>query len=456
MYSSSTWLSIRALPQGRRRTAVAVVLVLCALVAALMVPARAGAAPKPSVVVPAPVSALAPGEVEEVLDSVPLGELPTARLSETLAGLPGLGALPKGSLRTGLTEAIEQLEGKGDTLGQLLGSGELASKVQAKLTELLTLQELTELPSLLEGKSLSSVLDTALGSVGARQVLGELLASAGEPEQMIEQVLGASSPESLQALLGSTLTGGPFTASTVEEVAQSAGTNAEGLASDLDTTSTQLPANAMALTAPLSDGKTLGVLDALDGLDLGLIGPEQEEAGAGAGGGSGGSGGGASGGSGGSGTNGSGGGSGGAGGSGGSGTNGSGGGSGGAGGGSSAPGGITLVVNEPATQGATALRQSTVAALAKVKILEHKLRGDVVTLIVQVPAAGRLTIAGKDVRSVGRQTDKAERVTLRIALTKAVLASLRRHRRHLGLTIDAYFAGVDGQSSKASEVVSLG
>jgi hypothetical protein len=319
----------------------------------------------------------------------------------------------------------------------VLGSGELASKLQAKLTELLTLQELTELPSLLEGKSLSSVLDTALGSVGARQVLGELLASAGEPEQMIEQVLGASSPESLQALLGSTLTSGPFTASTVEEVAQSAGTNAEGLASDLDTTSTQLPANAMALTAPLSDGKTLGVLDALDGLDLGLIGPEQEEAGAGAGGGSGGSGGGASGGSGGSGAN------------------GSGGGSGGAGGGSSAPGGITLVVNEPATQGATALRQTTVAALAKVKILEHKLRGDVVTLIVQVPAAGRLTIAGKDVRSVGRQTDKAERVMLRIALTKAVLASLRRHRRSSGLTLDAYFAGVDGQSSKASAVVSL-
>jgi hypothetical protein len=427
MYASSMWLSKGALLR-RQRTAVSTFLALCALLSALLVPAGADAAPRPSAVVPAPVSALAPGEVEEVLDSVPLSELPTGRLSETLAGLPGLGALPEGSLRTGLTEAIEQLAGKGDTLGQLLDSGELASKLKTKLSELLTLQELTEL---LKGKSLSSVLDTALGSVGARQVLGELLASAGEPEQLIEQVLGASNPASLQALLGSTLAGEPFTMGTEEEVAQSAGTTAEGLASDLDTTSSQLPANAMALTAPLSDGKTLGVLDALDGLDLGVLGAPHEEAPEGAGGGSGGAGG--------------------------SGSNGSDGGSGGAGAGSStAPGGVTLVVDEPAAQGAAAPRQSTVATLAKVKILEHKLHGDVLTLLVQIPAAGRLTIAGKDLRSVSRQTDKAERVTVHASLTGAVLASLRRHRRHLRLTLHAYFAGVDGQSSKASAAVSLG
>jgi hypothetical protein len=427
MYASSMWLSKGALLR-RRRAAVSTFLALCALLSALLVPAGADAAPRSSAVAPAPVSALAPGEVEEVLASVPLSELPTGRLSETLAGLPGLGALPEGSLRTGLTEAIEQLAGKGDTLGQLLDSGELASKLQTKLSELLTLQELTELPSLLQGKSLSSVLDTALVSVGARQVLAQMLASAGDPEQLIEQVLGASDPESLQALLGSTLTGEPFTMSTEEEVAQSAGTTAEGLASDLDTTSSQLPANAMALTAPLSDGKTLGVLDALDGLDLGVLGTTHEEASEGAGGGAGGAGG--------------------------SGSNGSPGGSGGSAAGSStAPDGVTLVVNEPAAPGPAAPRQSTVA---KVKILEHKLRGDVVTLLVQVPAAGRLTIAGKDLRSVSKQTDKPERVTLSTVLTKAVLASLRRHRRHLRLTLDAYFAGVDGQSSKASAAVSLG
>jgi hypothetical protein len=434
MYASSVWLSMSALPRRQRTTAVAAVLAFCGLLAALMVAARADAAPGPAVVQPAPVSALGSGEVEEVLDSVPLSDLPSARLSETLAGLPGLSALPEGSLRTGLTEAIDELGGKGDTLGQLLGSGELASKLQAKLNELLTREELTDLPALLEGKSLTSVLDTALGSVGARQVLAELLSSAGDPEQLIEQVLGASNPESLQALLGSTFAGGPFTASTVEEVAQSAGVSAEGLASDLDTTSAQLPANAMALTAPLTDGKTLGVLDALDGLDLGVLGTAHEETPEGAGGGSGGAGGSGPGGS----------------------SDGSGGSGGSAGGSSTAPGGVTLVVNEPVAQGTAAPRQSTVAALAKVKILEHKLRGDVVTLLVQVPAAGRVTIAGKDVRAVTKQTDKAERVTLHASLTKAVLATLRRHRRHVGLTLDVYFAGVDGQSSKASAAVSLG
>jgi hypothetical protein len=433
MYTSSIWLSKGALLR-RQRAVLCTFLALCALLSALLVPAGADAAPRPSAVVPAPVSALAPGEVEQVLDSVPLSDLPSDRVSETLASLPGLGALPKGSLQTGLTEAIEQLAGNGDTLGQLLGSGELASKLQAKLSELLTLQELTELPSLLGDNSLSSVLDTALGSVGARSVLGQMLASAGDPEQLIEQVLGASDPESLQTLLGSTLTGEPFTTSTEEEVAHSAGTTAEGLASDLDTTSSQLPANAKALTAPLTDGKTLGVLDALDGVDLGVLGTPHEEAPAGAGGGSGGAGGGGS--------NGSAGGS---------------GGSGGAAGGSpTAPDGVTLVVNEPAAQGASAPRQSTVATLAKVKILEHKLRGDVLTLLVQAPAAGRLTIAGKDLRSVSRQTDKAERVTLHAVLTKAALASLRRYRRHTRLTLDAYFAGVDGQSSKAGATVSLG
>src|ERR1700684_4036892 len=86
MYASSMWLSTGALLR-RQRAAVSTFLALCALLSALLVPAGVDAAPRPSAVAPAPVSALAPGEVEEVLDSVPLSELPTGRLSETLAGL---------------------------------------------------------------------------------------------------------------------------------------------------------------------------------------------------------------------------------------------------------------------------------------------------------------------------------------------------------------------------------
>jgi hypothetical protein len=443
--------SVSSASRVRRVGTITLVGALCALPAALAIPAGARAALAPSVTQPVSVSALSPSEVEGVLDGVHVSELPSTRLSETLAGLPGLSALPAGTLRAGLRNAIEGLAGEGDTLGQLLGSGDLASKLQAQLLSLLTLEQLTELPSLLKGRSLSSVLAGALGSLGARQVLSELLAAAGEPEQLIEKVLGASSPESLKALLGSTLTGVPFTNGTVEEVAQSAGTTTEGLASAFDTTSSQLPATAMALTAPLADGKTLGVLDALDGLDLGLLSPAAGEgAGGGAGEGAGGSGSGGAGGSGPGGTAGSG--------SGGAGGGGSAGGSGGAGGGfSTAPGGTTLVVDQPAAQGAaSAARPSAGATAAKVAILERKVRGDVVTLLVRVPAAGRLTITGKGVRSVSRQTDKAERVTLRATLTRAAVASLRRHRRAIRVKLDAYFEGVGGSRSVASRTVTLG
>ncbi len=440
MHASWMWRSALL-----RRKVATVAVALCAVPVVLSVPAGAQAAVGPLVAQPAvSVSPLASGEVEEVLESVPLRDLPAARLSETLAQLPGLSALPEGSLRAGLQNVIEQLAGNGDTLGQLLGSGELASKLRSQLLSLLTLEELNDLPALLEGKSLSSVLEGALGSVGASQLLAKLLGSAGEPgepEQLIEEVLGASNPESLRTLLGSTLAGEPFTTGTVEEVAQSAGTTAEGLASEFGTTSSQLPAAAMALTAPLSDGKTLGVLDGLDGLDLGLLGPAQEGP---AGGGSGGSGAGGPGGSGGGASGGND-----------SGSAGGAGGSGGAGGGPSTPGGVTLVVDEPAAQGSTA-HGGAAATAAKVAILKRMVRRGVVTLVVRVPAAGRLTIAGKGVRSVSRQTDKAERLTVRVTLTKAAAASLRRHHRSARLTLDARFASVGGPASTASTAVTLG
>jgi hypothetical protein len=386
MQASFVWLP-RSGRLPSRHWATALVAALCALAPELIAPG-AQAAALPSVEQPAPVTALAPAEVEEVLDSVPLRDLPSARLGEALAQLPGLS----GHLRMGMKGVIEGLEGTGGTLGQLLD---------------------------------------ALGSGRARQVLSELLASVGEPEQLIEQVLAASNPESLAVLLGSTLAGGAFTKGTVEEVAQSAGTTAEALASDLGTTSSQLPAGAMALTAPLSDGKTLGVLDGLDGLDLGLLGPAPENNPEGGGGASG-----------------SGSGSGGSAGSGGSG--------GAVGGSSTAPGGMTLVVDEPATPASAAVRPTAGATVAKVAILECKARHDVVTLLVRVPAAGRVTIAGRGVRSVSEQTDRAERITLRAALTRAAVASMRKHRRRIRVRLNAYFDGVGGPRTTASTTVTVG
>jgi len=415
--------------------------VLASLGAGLAVAPAAGAAGvTPALTPPVSVSALPSSEVEEVLSGVPLKDLSAAQLSEVLSRLPGFGALPASSLRAALAKTIEGLEGKGDTLGQLLSSPELASGLEAQLKKLLSLSELTdlELPLLLKGETLSGVLGEGLGSASARQVLGGLLASSGEPKQLLEQVLAVVDPSKLQALLGSTLSGEPFTTGTVEELAGQLGTSAEGLAKDLNTASSQLPSSAMALTAPLTDGKTLGALDALEGLDLGLLGSTHEKTPEGGGGGSGGSGSGGSG-------------------SGGSGGSGGPGGSGGSNGGSAGtPGGLTVVVDGMSAPGASGSGASAKGALAKIRILSHRVRGDVAMLVLDVPAAGRLVLSGKGVRSVHEQADRAERVTVRAVLTKAGVASLRKRGRRLEVKLEASFAPVSGPRSSTATKVAFG
>jgi hypothetical protein len=75
----------------------------------------------------------------------------------------------------------------------------------------------------------------------------------------------------LKGLLGSTLSGEPFTQTTVGDLAASLGTTAETLATDLGTTTKELPATAMALTTPLSNGNLLSLLDGLGGLSLSVL-----------------------------------------------------------------------------------------------------------------------------------------------------------------------------------------
>jgi hypothetical protein len=431
MHTSATWLAKRTSVGPLKAAAIALVLAFSALLVNLAVPAGASAAGAiPDATPPVSVSAVPPAEVETVLSGIPLKDLSATQLSEVLSRTPGLSALPAGSLNSALTETIKGLTAKGDTLGQLASSPELISKVETQLNKLLSPSQLL---SLLEGHSLSSVLSEALSGLQARQILGELLSSSGEPKQLIEQLLAAPSPEQLQALLGSTLTGEPFSESTVGELASDAGTTPEGLAGDLNTTTLQLPASAMALTAPLTNGKTLGVLDAVEGLDLGLLSFPKEETPEGSGGSGGGSGG-------------SGGGSGGSGGS-----HGGAGGSGGTGGGSSGtPASTTIVLNDLPAQSTGAMRSSTSTAVAKVKILGRKVKGDTVTLVVQVPAPGRLSLTGRGVRTVSEQTDKAERLTLRTTLTKADAASLRKHKHRITVKLKASFTRVDGPSSSAA------
>lgn len=280
----------------------------------------------------------------------------------------------------------------------------------------------SELSSLLKGGSLSSALGQALRSLEPRELVGWLVGSSPEPERVISQLLAAVDPEKLVTLLGSTLTGEPFVKGTVGQLASDAGTTPEALASDLNTTATQLPASAMALTAPLADGKTLGVLDGGEGVELGTLASTLDGA-AGGPGGTGGAGGG---------TPGSGG--------------GTPGGSGGSGG--TSPAAPTVIVDMPA-QPTTTAASGAKATLAKIRIVSRKVKGDVATLVVQVPAAGALRLTGNGVRSVREQADGPERLTLRAILTKARAASLRRrrHRSQVELAVSYDQAGGPGSST---------
>ncbi|HEX5853702.1 MAG TPA: hypothetical protein VFY36_11480 [Solirubrobacteraceae bacterium] len=375
----------------------------------------------------AEVVTLPPAEVQEVLSDVPLEDLSAVQLSELLSQLPGLTTLPQGQLQEALTKAIETLAGEGGTLAQLSNPTGLISNLEGGLGEVLSPLELL---GLLKGESLTTLLTGGLGTPEATQLLGGLLSSAPDAKQLIEQVLAAVNGEQLETLLGTTLAGEPVSMGTVEELAGQLGTTDEGLAEALGKTTTQLPPGALALTAPLANGKTLGMLNGVEGLTFDLLGPSPEEGPAG----------------------GSGGGAGGAGGSGGA----SGGSGGSSGGSSGTPGGTTVVINALAPPSPTAAASTTQAGLAKVKILSRRVRRHTVTLLVQVPAAGTLTVTGRGLRSLRKQASRAERVTLRASLTKAAVTSLRAHRRHRRIALRVSFAAVGGRGSSASTTVTFG
>jgi uncharacterized membrane protein YgcG len=405
--------------------------------AALPVAPSASASVSP----PVSVSTVSPAQLESVLADVPVHDISSTQLDETLSQLPALGLLPGGSVKAAVTKAIDSLSEHEGKLGQL--PADVTAELQKDLEgELLPLELLSLLGN---DQTLSKLLDEALGSLDDRQLVGTLLEAAGEPgheltpEQLLEEILGAVGPEELKSLLGGTLTGEPVSKTTVAELAKSVGMTTTGLAEAFDPSAPNtLEGTTTALTAPLSDGKTLGVLDnALEGVDLGTLTHEPANGSGGSGGSSGGSGAGGSGGPGGSG--------------------GSGGASGSADGGSpGTPASMTIVNQLPSPSAPASPAATAKTAAGKVKILSRKLRGDSITLVIQVPAAGALSVTGRGLRSKGKQADRGERVTLATVLTRAAATSLHAHRRRLQVRLEVSFTTTAGVNSQASTTVAFG
>jgi hypothetical protein len=367
-----------------------------ALLAALPTAAASGVAPQ--VTVP-PTE-----QLEEVLGQTPLGSLPTAELSEKLSQLPSLEGIEPATLEKALKEAIETLTGKGATLEELL-SEKGAEELREKLTEALG-PLAGKLEELLGGNPLAK-LEEALKGTPVGELISKLLSGSAEPKALIEQILAGINPGALQSLLGSVLSGAPVETSTLEQLAGQLGTTPQALAGQLGKTAEQLPATTMALLAPLANGEKLGVLGGASGLTVGLIKSATETVGA-------------------------------------SGGNGAPGSS-GAPGGSGAPGSTTTTAPAPTPNASVAGLKT-----GKLKVLSHSFARHRATIVVQVPSAGVLSLSGKSLKAVHRETAKAERVTLHPVLTRAGASSLRRHRRSLKVPIKVSFKPVSGAGSSAT------
>jgi hypothetical protein len=417
---------------------------LVALLAALPTGSAVAAPAAPSVTTIPVVESLPARDLEEVLSTLPVGALNTTQLSELIAKLPGIeGLVPSlglgglTNLKTALSAAITDLAGKGATLRQLLEPAGLPSTLGTELGKLLPL-----LGTLLGGNP-TTKLTEALGSKTPTELVDELLRAVTEPadlSQLLSEIaagLSLTAPKTLlQSLLGTTMTGG-FGLTTVEGAATALDTSTASLTHALEpvTKEADLPATTQALTAPLATGKLLGVINGVKGLTAGLLGSESKETSKE--------------------TNSEGGkehtddkettttqe------------TGGSGGGSGNSGGASGNPGGTTVVVNPLTEPGVTS--PATIAqALGRLKIVSHRVRGRIATLVMQVPAAGKLTLSGSGVRAMNRQADRPERITLRVTLSRAGASSLRRHHR-LHVRLLASFKPSSRPSSSAAVTVTF-
>lgn len=335
------------------------------------------------------------GSVSGKLDPEQLGAL-QGILSALMGNLSG-SELTK--LKEDLTTLLSGLS-KGELelilkeLKGLLGSGTGATQVEALLNELKT-----HLPS-----GLSPQLEALLNSLNSTQ-LAELL----------DSLFGQLKSSQLETVLGDLLGGLPLSTT-------NAGALAENLKMPVSKIGEQLDSGVSSTTPVLSaalgkEGPVLGMIGEASGLKLGVLGGENA-----AKGGNGGNGGSGNGSNGGSGSN------------------------------AGTSGQSTIVVVISPTNGAGA-RTSVSKALARIKIVSHKVKGHVATFVVQVPSAGNVSLSGAHVTKVTRKAARAGRLTLKVRLTRAGLASLHRHRGLLRVNLIAYFKPKSGRSSSATASV---
>jgi hypothetical protein len=92
-------------------------------------------------------------------------------------------------------------------------------------------------------------------------------------------------------------------------------------------------------------------------------------------------------------------------------------------------------------QSGAQFKQSTKIAVAGcgIRIVRRKLVGHTLRITVQTPAAGRITVTGRNLKTAKRSVRKATTTTLRVRLGRAAVGALKAHR-HLKIKVRVKFA----------------
>jgi hypothetical protein len=367
---------------------------------------------------------------------IPLAALDVPALATILTEQPAIGELEtvkglKGSVAHGIEEAIEEVGADEEELEELVGAFGLAFDLEGHLEAIYEASpdgqkagapEFEEAVEKALGKSPEQAIDEGLEALSLGELLSRLLNRASDPSALIGEIFGAAEQESLDELVGASLSGAPFSRASVGEVAAALGETPTALAETFGA-AVQLPEAATALTALVKDGRDLSVFAATKGLDFALIGTESSEPPSEPGG----------------------------------------------GGTPPAPvipgGGTGPVATTPATgtpppppptssPSTLAPGASTPANTPKVKILSHRVKGDTVTVLFQLPAAGRLVLRGSDVKLATRTIARAGHASLTTHVTAVGIAALRKHHR-LAVKLRATFTPMAGTPSAATITVEL-
>jgi hypothetical protein len=95
-----------------------------------------------------------------------------------------------------------------------------------------------------------------------------------------------------------------------------------------------------------------------------------------------------------------------------------------------------------------------VSGCPKVKLISAKVKGATASLRVRAPAAGRLAISGQSLKHATRMLKQAGETTVKVALTRAGLASLHSHHV-LKVNLKAAFKPRGGSASSASTTLTF-